>query len=90
MNYLYKSALNNASLSRTGMQNKAGEWAGKDSSRFQTVLLHRPLPDRGFSENALSVFPDAILNVNTGLSTSEALTWRTVVPTAVESFTETE
>ena len=49
-----------------------------------------PVPVRGFSEKAFAVFPDTMLNVNTALSTSEALTWSTVVPTGVDSARESE
>ena len=38
------------------------------------------------SENALSVFPDKMLYVNTGLSRSEALHCSTTVPTIVSCF----
>ena len=51
-----------------------------------TIVQHDDVPECPDIANALSVFPDKMLYVNSGLSTSEALNCNTKVPTVVSSF----
>ena len=53
-------------------------------------IFCKAVPESGFSENTLPVFPDKTLNASSELSASSALTRSTVVPTTVDSLREME